>query len=54
MNKGEIASEGKVYEIYENTDVLKESNLVLPFNIELSEALMQGDYMSYEELVKRL
>lgn len=54
MNKGEIASEGKVYEIYENTDVLKESNLVLPFNIELSEALMQGEYMSYEELVKRL
>lgn len=54
MRDGKIRSEGQVYEIYQDTDVLKESNLVLPFNIELSEALMNGEYMSYEELVERL
>lgn len=54
MRDGKIRSEGQVYEIYQDTDVLKESNLVLPFNIVLSEALMNGEYMSYEELVERL
>src|SRR5699024_12089624 len=41
MNKGEIASEGKVYEIYENTDVLKKSNIVCRLLLEKKKEIIK-------------
>ncbi|MCG1010391.1 energy-coupling factor transporter ATPase [Salinicoccus sp. ID82-1] len=54
MREGRIISEGTVEEIYQDTDALIASRLVLPFHIKLSKRLLDGAYMSYDELVRRL
>lgn len=51
LRKGQVVNEGTVEEVYEDTDKLISSNLELPYNIKLSEALCDGTYMSYEEVV---
>ncbi|MFC3419511.1 energy-coupling factor transporter ATPase [Salinicoccus hispanicus] len=54
MREGRIISKGTVEEIYQDTDALIASRLVLPFHMKVSKRLLGGEYMSYDELVKRL
>ncbi|GAB3067275.1 energy-coupling factor transporter ATPase [Salinicoccus sesuvii] len=54
MHEGRIISEGTIDEIYQDTDALIASRLVLPFHMELSKRLLDGEYMSYKTLVERL
>lgn len=54
MNQGKAVAEGTIDEIYRDKDLLKESNLKVPYTIELSEALLDGTYLTHEMLVERL
>lgn len=54
MKDGRVISEGTVEEIYQDTDALVASRLVLPFHMKLSRQLLDGSFMSYDELVERL
>ncbi len=54
MGDGKVVSEGTVEEIYRDIDTLVASRLELPFNMKLSHGLLDGSFMSYEELVARL
>ncbi|AKG73005.1 energy-coupling factor transporter ATPase [Salinicoccus halodurans] len=54
MKDGRVINEGTVEEIYQDTDALVSSRLVLPFTISLADRLLDGCYMSYDELVERL
>lgn len=54
MKDGRVINEGTVEEIYQDTDALISSRLVLPFTISMADRLLDGCYMSYDELVERL
>ena len=54
MKDGQIISEGTVEEIYKDTDALLASRLVLPFHMKISKRLLDGSFLSYDELVERL
>lgn len=54
MKDGQVINEGTVEEIYEDTEALISSRLVLPFTISMADHLFEGCYMSYDELVERL
>ena len=54
MNQGKAVAEGSIDEIYRDKELLKESNLKVPYTMELSEALLDGTYLTHEMLVDRL
>ena len=54
MNKGAIVLEGDIEEIYKNKTLLRQSNLKLPYTMVISEALLNGEYVTHEELVDKL
>lgn len=54
LKAGKVISTGTVEDIYKDTKSLVESNLVLPFQMKISEALLNGEYVTYDELVNRL
>lgn len=54
MNKGSIVLEGSVEDIYQDKDLLRQSNLKMPYTMAISEALLDGEYVTHEELVARL
>ena len=54
MNNGQVVAEGTLDEIYKDKDLLLNSNLKVPYTVEISNALLDGSYMSHEELVKHL
>ncbi|WP_411843289.1 energy-coupling factor transporter ATPase [Salinicoccus sp. HZC-1] len=54
MKDGQVINEGTVEDIYQDTDALISSRLVLPFTISMADQLLDGCYMSYDELVRRL
>lgn len=54
MKDGQVINKGTVEEIYQNTEALISSRLVLPFTISMADQLFDGCYMSYDELVARL
>lgn len=54
MNDGKIVAEGSVEEVYKDKELLKQSNLKVPYTIEISNALLDGSYVTHDELVMRL
>lgn len=54
LKDGEMISKGTIEEIYQDTRSLKESRLVLPFKMQISESLLNGEYVTYDELVDKL
>lgn len=54
MNNGQIVAEGSLEEVYKDKNLLLESNLKVPYTMEISDALLDGSYMTHEELVRRL
>lgn len=54
MKDGQVINEGTVEDIYQDTETLISSRLVLPFTISMADQLLDGCYMSYDELVRRL
>lgn len=54
MNHGQIRLKGSVDTIYSNPHILEENNLVLPFEIKISAALLNQSIMSYDKLVRKL
>lgn len=54
MKDGQVINEGTVEDIYQDTEALVSSRLVLPFTISMADQLLEGCYMSYDELVERL
>lgn len=54
MNHGQIRLKGSVDTIYSNPHILEENNLVLPFEIKISSALLNQSIMSYAKLVRKL
>lgn len=54
MNQGQVRLKGSVDTIYSNPHILEENNLVLPFEIKISTALLNQSIMSYAKLVRKL
>lgn len=54
MNQGQAVAEGTVDEIYKDKELLTASNLKVPYTMELSDALLDGKYLTHEMLVERL
>lgn len=54
MNHGQIRLKGSVDTIYSNPHILEENNLVLPFEVKISAALLNQSIMSYDKLVRKL
>ncbi len=54
MNGGRIVGEGSVEEVYRDKELLQESNLKVPYTVEISDALLDGSYVTHDELVVRL
>lgn len=54
MNDGAIVAEGTVKEVYDDKELLRQSNLKVPYAIEISNALLDGSYVTHDELVMRL
>lgn len=54
MKNGQVINQGAVEDIYQDTESLVSSRLVLPFTISMADRLLDGCYMSYDELVRRL
>jgi energy-coupling factor transport system ATP-binding protein len=54
MKDGKVINEGSIEHIFSDTDTLIESRLVLPYQMQVSRALLDGDYVTHDELVARL
>lgn len=54
MNNGVVKLKGNVTTIYASAHILEENNLVLPFEIELSQRLLNQSIISYSKLVLKL
>lgn len=54
MNQGQVRLKGSVDTIYSNPHILEENNLVLPFEIKISTALLNQSIMSHAKLVRKL
>ncbi|CAM4182128.1 energy-coupling factor transporter ATPase [Lacicoccus alkaliphilus] len=54
MKDGKVISEGTIEHIFSDTDTLIESRLVLPYQMQISRALLDGGYVTHDELVARL
>lgn len=54
LKAGHIIKSGTIKEIYRDTKALVDSNLVLPFQMEISDAVLGGEYVTYDKLVERL
>ena len=54
LKDGKVISSGTIEDIYSDTKALTGSNLVLPFQMEISDSLLGGTYVTYDELVERL
>lgn len=54
LKEGKVINQGSIEEIYSDPASLIDSNLVLPFQMEISNALLSGDYVTYDELVQKL
>lgn len=54
MNEGQVRLKGSVDTIYSNPHILEENNLVLPFEIKVSNALLNQSIMSHDKLVRKL
>ncbi|WP_097041057.1 energy-coupling factor transporter ATPase [Salinicoccus kekensis] len=54
MKDGRVINEGSIEHIFSDTDILIESRLVLPYQMQISRALLDGRYVTHDELVARL
>lgn len=54
MNQGQVRLRGSVDMIYSNPYILEENNLVLPFEVKISNALLNQTIMSHDKLVRKL
>ena len=54
MNGGSIVGDGSVEAVYRDKELLKRSNLKVPYTMQISDALLDGSYMTHDELVVRL
>lgn len=54
MNDGSIVGESTVEEIYRDKEMLARSSLKVPYTVEISNALLDGSFVTHDELVVRL
>lgn len=54
MKDGEVLNQGSIEYIFSDTDTLIESRLVLPYHMQISRALLNGEYVTHDELVDEL
>lgn len=54
MNDAKVVAEGTVEDVYKDKELLRDSNLKVPYTIEISNALLDGSYVTHDELVMRL
>lgn len=54
MKDGRVINEGSIEHIFSDTDILIESRLVLPYQMQISKALLDGGYVTHDQLVARL
>ena len=54
MKDGEVLNRGSIEHIFSDTDTLIESRLVLPYQMQISRALLKGEYVTHDELVEEL
>lgn len=54
MKDGRVINEGSIEHIFSDTDILIESRLVLPYQMQISRAFLDGRYVTHDELVARL
>ncbi len=54
MKDGEVLNQGSIEHIFSDTDTLIESKLVLPYHMQISRALLNGEYVTHDELVDEL
>lgn len=54
MKDGEVLNQGSIEHIFSDTDTLIESRLVLPYHMQISRALLNGEYVTHDELVDEL
>lgn len=54
MKNGEVLNQGSIEHIFNDTDTLIRSRLVLPYQMQISRALLKGEYVTHDELVEKL
>lgn len=54
MKDGEVLNQGSIEHIFSDTDTLIESRLILPYHMQISRALLNGEYVTHDELVDEL
>ena len=54
MKDGEVLNRGSIEHIFSDTDTLIKSRLVLPYQMQISRALLKGEYVTHDELVEKL
>ena len=54
MKDGEVLNQGSIEHIFSDTDTLIKSRLVLPYQMQISRALLKGEYVTHDELVEEL
>lgn len=54
MKDGKVLNQGSIEHIFSDTDTLIESRLVLPYQMQVSRALLKGEYVTHDELVDEL
>lgn len=54
MKDGQVLNQGSIEHIFSDTDTLIKSRLVLPYQMQISRALLKGEYVTHSELVEKL
>src|SRR5699024_9269229 len=54
MSDGSIVGECTVEEIYRDREVLARSSLIVAYTVEISHAVLDGSFVTHDELVVRL
>lgn len=54
MKDGQVLNQGSIEHIFSDTDTLIKSRLVLPYQMQISRALLKGEYVTHDELVEKL
>jgi len=54
MKDGQVLNQGSIEHIFSDTDTLIKSRLVLPYQMQISRALLKSEYVTHSELVEKL
>ena len=54
MKDSQVLNQGSIEHIFSDTDTLIKSRLVLPYQMQISRALLKGEYVTHSELVEKL